>query len=122
MKVWKPNVVTRIQTPKKGLAFALTYSGGLLNSIVQLVEVDHIQLETLRKKFEPITQKLKEYFTRVNHIYFQQLSDTSINDPDEEKLIKGPFSFEASTFSGVGRRVKFLPTLMITRLDLMILH
>ena len=105
MKVWRPNVVTRIQTPK-GLAFALTYRGGLLNSIVQLVEIDHIQLETLRQKFEPITQKLKEYFTRVNHIYFQQLPDTSINNPDEE-LLKGPFSFEASAFSGVGRKVKF---------------
>ena len=29
MKVWRPNVVTRIQTPK-GLAFTLIYSGELL--------------------------------------------------------------------------------------------
>ena len=105
MKVWRPNVVTRIQTPK-GLAFALTYSGGLLNSIVQLVEIDHMKLETLRQKLEPITQKLKEYFNRVNHIYFQQLSESSTNDPDEE-ILNGSFSFEASAFSGVGRKVKF---------------
>ena len=105
MKVWRPNVVTRFQT-SKGLAFALTYIGGLLNTIVQLVEIDHYHLKTLRKKFEPITHKLKEYFSRVNHIYFEEISETCLNDPDEE-LRRGPFSFEASVFSGVGRKVKF---------------
>ena len=105
MKMWRPNVVTRIQTPK-GLAFALTYSGGLLNSVVQLVEIDHMKLETLRQKFEPITQKLKEYFNRVNHVYFQQISESSTNDPDDV-ILNGSFSFEASAFSGVGRKVKF---------------
>ena len=105
MKVWRPNVVTRIQTPK-GLAFALTYSGGLLNSVVQLVQIDHMKLETLRQKFEPITQKLKEYFNRVNHIYFEPISDSSTNDPDDV-ILNGTFTFEASAFSGVGRKVKF---------------
>ena len=33
MKVWRPNVVTKIQTPN-GIAFALTSRGGLTNCIV----------------------------------------------------------------------------------------
>ena len=104
MKVWRPNVVTRIQTPK-GLAFALTNSGGLLNSNVRLIEIDHNQLETSCQKFEYITYKLKEYFSRVNHLYFEQLSETSLNDPNKE-LLKEPFCFEASAFSSDRRKVK----------------
>ena len=102
MKVWRPNVVTNIQTPN-GLAFALTSQGGLTNSIVQLVDIDRIPMEWLEKMLEPVTEKLKEYISRINYIYYTQ----SYHYNTFGECLDGIFSFDSMAFSGEGRKLTF---------------
>ena len=47
MKEKSSNIVIRISSPK-GLAMALSYKGGLRNTIVQLVELDLDQLQYIQ--------------------------------------------------------------------------
>ena len=99
MRVWRPNVVTRIQTPN-GLGYALTNSGGLTNTIVQLINIERTKLDTIKNQINPVVDKLKLYMSRINQLYFDK---DNINSPTASNV----FNFEVMAFSGIGRRIKF---------------
>ena len=103
MKIKRSNIVTRISSPK-GLAMALSYKGGLKNTIVQLVELDLDQLEYIQRQIEPIKDKMNSYFSRVNHLYFEPpVKDIG----DDERQLKIELHFSARAYSSVGKAVRF---------------
>jgi len=105
MKTWRKNKITRIKTPA-GLAFSLSHKGGCKNGVVQLVQVDRSKLDLIAKKIEPMSVKLKQYFHRVNHIYYESPQDTdemnTIDDIDNMK-----FRFQVQAHSNVNTKVTF---------------
>ena len=74
MLLYEQNRVTRIQTPY-GLTFSLSFNSGVRNTMVQLIEFNKEMLEQLSTALNPIVKSAKEYFTRVNHIYYELPSD-----------------------------------------------
>ena len=79
MKVWRENRITKVQTAA-GLAFALSFNTGVRNTMVQLIDPDRNVLGELENKLTAIVKKMKEYYTRANHIFYQKLSDDDIVD------------------------------------------
>jgi len=79
MKIWRQNRVTKIQTTK-GLAFALSFNAGVRNTMVQLIDPNREVLGQLERELAPIVKKMKLYYTRANHIYYQKLHEDDVTD------------------------------------------
>ena len=60
-------------------------------------------MEEIETKITPITEKLKEYVSRVNNIFYSKEDF----DSNIEVALGKTFTFEAMAFSGFYRRVKF---------------
>ena len=73
MMTYKQNRITRIQT-SQGLAYALSFNSGVKNTVVQLIELSETTLTQIATTLDPIVKKGKEYFSRVNHIFFEKLT------------------------------------------------
>jgi len=69
MRTWYKNRVTTINTPN-GLGYALAWKGGIPNVMVQVVKINRHHVEKIFKKFQPISNQLKKYFSRVNMKHF----------------------------------------------------
>ena len=50
----------------------LSYNGGVTNTMVQLVDINQEKAVELRTMLEPIVLKAKQYYSRVNHLFFQK--------------------------------------------------
>lgn len=94
------------------LAEALSSGRGMVNSIVQKIQLNQDKLDEFKEAAEPILGQVSEYFSRVNHIYFDDDTelhpscDESTSDPIEIfRNMKGSISVQAH--SGIGRKVKF---------------
>ena len=99
MKTWKRNKITRINTAN-GLGFALAWNGGMKNVMVQVIKTDRTQMNNIQQVFEPIIKKMKQFFTRVNHINF--ISETSI-DNKLELINQFNFKIGIQSYSNIGR-------------------
>ena len=101
MKIWRENHTTKIQTAA-GLAFALSFNTGVRNMMVQLIDTDTNVLGQLETKLTQIVTKMKLYFTRANHIYYQQLSQDDIIDVNtiisDIKLLRFRVSLQSFSF------------------------
>lgn len=110
MKVWVNNGIKRIQTPR-GLAFGLSSNNGVNNSMVQLVEINNEKLEEFEKTFLPLQKQLKQYFSRVNNIYFEKPSERD-HEEINQYIIDGTTpsivtKFKVQAFTGIDRAVTF---------------
>ena len=113
MKTWKRNKITRINTPN-GLGFALAYNGGMTNVMVQVVTTNRNFVSKIQHIFDPVMKKMKQYFTRVNHVEFISNSESSIDlfdASDEDDIIKfvKDFKFDigVQAYSNVGHMAIF---------------
>ena len=79
MKIWRQNRITKIQTAA-GLAFALSFNAGVRNTLVQLIDPNREVLGQLERELAPIVKKMKLYYTRANHIYYQKLHEDDVTD------------------------------------------
>ena len=93
MLSYKQNQVTRIKTPH-GLAFLLSFNSGVKNTMIQLIEFDEGKLEQLLTVLNPIVKSAKEYFTRVNHIYYELPQDYIPYNEIHNKLSSISFSIK----------------------------
>ena len=107
MLSYKQNRVTRIQTPH-GLAFSLLFNSGDRNTMVQLVEFDAGKLEQLLTALNPIVKCAKEYFTRVNHIYYELPQDHIPYDEIHNKLSSISFCIKVQAISAMDNPVAFI--------------
>ena len=71
MMTYKQNRITRIQS-LQGLAYTLSFNSGVKNTVVQLIELSKTTLTQIATTLDPIDKKRKEYFSRVNHIFFEK--------------------------------------------------
>ena len=111
MKTWKRNKITRINTPN-GLGFALAYNGGMTNVMVQVLKTNRNFVSNIQHIFEPVMVKLKQYFTRVNHVEFISNSDIdlfTVSDEDDVIDFIKDFKFEigVQAYSNVGLMATF---------------
>lgn len=111
------NKIRRINTPP-GLAYALSWRGGVANSSVQLVEVDRDHIEFLANFLKDACKKLGEWFKqRASEIRFPPPSEDAIQKVqnivwnNQQSVTDGlsdlKVSFEASCHSGYGKYVRF---------------
>ena len=73
MMTYKQNRITRIQS-LRGLSYALSFDSGVKNTVVQLIELSETTLTKIATTLDPIVKKGKEYFSRVNHIFFEKVT------------------------------------------------
>ena len=106
MLSYKQNRVTRIQTPH-GLAFSLSFNSGVKNTMIQLIEFDEQKLEQLLTALNPIVKSAKEYFTRVNHIYYELPQDYIPYNEIHNKLSSISFIIKVQAFSAIDNPVAF---------------
>ena len=106
MLTYKQNRVTRIQTAH-GLAFALSFNSGVRNTMIQLVEFDEGKSALLSTALTQIVKSAKEYFTRVNHIYYELPQDYIPYNEIYDKLSSISFSIKVQAFSGIDHPVAF---------------
>ena len=111
MKTRKRNKITRINTPN-GLGFALAYNGGMTNVMVQVLKTNRNFVSNIQHIFEPVMVKLKQYFTRVNHVEFISNSDIdlfTVSDEDDVIDFIKDFKFEVGVqaYSNVGHMATF---------------
>ena len=107
MLTYKQNRVTRIQTPH-GLAFSLSFNSGVRNTMIQLLEFDAGKLEQLSTALNPIVKCAKEYFTRVNHIYYEVPEDHIPYDEIHNKLTSISFRIKVQAFSAIDNPIAFI--------------
>ena len=107
MKTWRSNRVNRINTAR-GLAHALSFTFGLKNGMVQLVEIDCERLKGIKKVFDKVITKCGEYYNRTNHITFDVTSieqGWSPNSNNQDKftnmIINCSFNFAVMSYSHV---------------------
>ena len=106
MLSYKQNQITRIQTPH-GLAFSLSFNSGVRNTMVQLIEFDEKILEQLSTALNPIVKSAKEYFTRVNHIYYELPSNHIPYDQIYNNLSDISFCIKVQAFTSIDDPVVF---------------
>ena len=70
---YKQNRITRIQS-SQGLAYTLSCNFGVKNTVVQLIELSETTSTQIATTLDPIVKKGKEYFSRVNHIFFEKVT------------------------------------------------
>ena len=102
MLTYTQNRVTRIQTPL-GLAYALSFNTGVRNTMVQLIELDEAKLEEISIVLEPVVKHSKNFFTRLNHIYYDDPIDNDCAQPDDimANLSTLKFNLKVQSFTNI---------------------
>ena len=121
------NRIRAILTPA-GLAFALSWGGGIKNSAVQLVQVSRSSIESICDLLQPAARKMKTILTRCNDISFEESAGNPITTASEVAEAgdrQRIFTFSAYAYSGIdgtdfnitlGNKAKKLsPVLVVTR-------
>ena len=108
MLTYTQNRVTRIQTPL-GLAFALSFNTGVRNTIVQLIELSDTNMKELSFAIDPIVKNSKTYFTRVNHIYYDDPTNDNLTNPQDIKdhFSEIKFTLKVQAFSNIDKPFVF---------------
>ena len=65
MKTWRTNRVTRINTAR-GLLFALSFNLGLKNGMIQLIDINRANLDSVKLIFDKLIKKCSAYYSRAN--------------------------------------------------------
>ncbi|CAB9519427.1 unknown protein [Seminavis robusta] len=93
----------------KDLSMALAWNGGIQNSSVQWVGLNHKKLTQLVDALHPSAQKGMEYFARANDIFFEEESFRKPNlcasDPASWQF--ADFSLRVWAYSNVGEGIVF---------------
>ena len=81
------NKIRHIKTPR-GLAYALAWADGVVNSIVQLVEIDRVRMQKITEFWQPYCKEMGKYFSRACEIEF-------VLPTEEEKALVSKCNWEA---------------------------
>ncbi len=106
MRTSQRNRIRVIATPK-GLAYALAWNGGVQNSCVQLVRLDHEKLKDIERLLQAPLKSLNKIFTRCNDVMFfpSRISHEQIvTIPDVQRARDSSAEFRICVFaySGIG--------------------
>lgn len=107
MKCRNVNKIRKIKTPA-GLALALSWGGGVRNHVFQLVRLDRKRLSELCSLVKKVADKLGEYYSRANDVFYFAPIITAGDSDDMLDIARNlKFDMEVQAYSGIDRRVKF---------------
>ena len=108
MLTYTQNRVTRIQTPH-GLAFSLSFNTGVKNTMVQLIELNEMKLNEISIAVHQVVKNLKTYFTRVNHIYYEEPKNDYVTPYEIMSAISNlKFKLKVQAFSNIDEPTTFV--------------
>ena len=73
---FEDNRIAKICTAKE-LGTALTFKGGLRNTMVQIVSTNKDRTFEIERKFLPVLTSIQKYFSQVSHAYFESIPTLS---------------------------------------------
>ena len=108
---FEDNRIAKICTAKE-LGTALTFKGGIENTMVQVVSTNKDRALEIERKFLPVLTSIQKYFSRVNHAYFESIPTLSpvCNEDDYKSLDfidTMEFDIAVQSFSNINRIVRF---------------
>ncbi len=108
MLTYTQNRVTRIQTPH-GLAFSLSFNTGVKNTMVQLIELNEMKLNEISIALDQVVKNSKTYFTRVNHIYYEEPNNDYVTPHEIMSTISNlKFKLKVQAFSNIDQPTTFV--------------
>ena len=115
MRTWYKNRITTINTPN-GLGYALAWKGGIPNVMVQVVKINRDHVAKIFKRFQPIINQLKKYFSRVNMKHF--LGSSKIHTGIEnvlEQIDTLKFEIGIQSYSNIDQMSKFVVDMSVNK-------
>ena len=86
------SVQTTNKTNRIGTAFelgkALSYKGGMNNTMVQVVPTNKQVTSNIEKKFKDVIKGFSNYFSRVNHAYFKSNSSNGLSSAELQTKLR----------------------------------
>ena len=107
---FEDNYIAKICTTKE-LCTALTFKGGIRNTMVQVVSTNKDRTLEIERKFLLVLTSIQKYFSRVNHAYFESKPTLSpvCNQNDYKSLDfidTMEFDIAVQSFSNINRIVR----------------
>ena len=108
---FEDNNIAKICTAKE-LGTALTFKGGLRNTMVQIVSTNKDRTFEIERKFLPVLTSIQKYFSRVNYAYFESIPTLSpVCVKDDYKSLDFidimEFDVAVQSFSNINHIVQF---------------
>ena len=117
ISVHDTNKIKKIGTALE-LGKALSYGGGMNNTMIQVITTNKEVTSEIERKFEDVIKGFSKYFSRVNHAYFKNASMIGLSNSDLQSKLRNDdtyldiidnitFEVGVQTFSNIDRIIRF---------------